>query len=293
MTLPDKNAANSRRLNEILRSITRLRPLPTSTNRILRALDEPNTTAGFLADLIALDQALTAYTLRVANSAALGYAVSCASIKDAVMRLGFRQVRSLVISTVASGPLSSRLSGYRLGDKELWNHSVSVASAAHWLAGSIRYPDPEKAYVAGLLHDIGKLVLDQYVFADYNEMVNIMQTNQLTLWQVEQQLFGVDHAAVGGLITSHWQFPEELVDAIRYHHAPSLSQPYKRLAAIVNLANALLPAENSSSQNFALEGRIIHPDTLQILNIQEHLLESLQNRLIDAMFVYDARKPAA
>ncbi len=292
MTQTDKSIANSRRLNEILRSITRLRPLPTSTNRILRALDEPQTTAGFLAELIALDQALTAYTLRVANSAAMGYNSSCSSIKDAVMRLGFRQVRSLVVSTVASGPLSSRLSGYRLGDKELWNHSVSVASAAHWLAGTLRYQDPEKAYVAGLLHDIGKLVLDQYVFADYNEIVNMMQLNHLSMWQVEQQLFSVDHAAVGGLITSHWQFPEELVDAIRYHHTPSVSQLFKRLAAVVNLANALLPPVNSAAPNMELGVKFIHPDTLQILNIPEHLLESLQTRLIEAMFVYDARKPA-
>lgn len=289
MTQTENSVANSRKLNEILGSITRLRPLPTSTNRILKALEEPQTTAGFVAELIALDQALTAYTLRVANSVALGYSSTCSSIKDAVMRLGFRQVRSLVVSTVASGPLSSRLSGYRLGDKELWNHSVSVASAAHWLAGTLRYPDPEKAYVAGLLHDIGKLVLDQYVFADYNEMVNMMNQYHLPMWQVERQLYGVDHAAVGGLITSHWQFPKELVDAIQYHHTPGIDQPNKRVAAIVNLANGMLPPENTDSIKMELEGRVIHPDSLQILNIPEPSLESLQNRLIDAMFVYDAR----
>ncbi|MBN1537985.1 MAG: HDOD domain-containing protein [Anaerolineales bacterium] len=292
MTQPDSSIANSRRLNEILRSITRLRPLPTSTNRILRALDEPQTTAGLVAELIALDQALTAYTLRVANSAALGYTSSCASIKDAVMRLGFRQVRSLVVSTVASGPLSSRLSGYRLGDKGLWNHSISVASAAHWLAGTLRFPDPEKAYVAGLLHDIGKLVLDQYVFADYNDMVNLMHRHNASMWEVEKHLFGVDHAEVGGMITSHWQFPEELVDSIRYHHTPGKSQLNQKISAIVNLANALVPPDNPNTQNMELEGRVIHPHTLQILNIPEHLLESLQSRLIDAMFVYEARMPS-
>lgn len=285
----DQSVANSRKLNEILGSITRLRPLPTSTNRILRVLDEPQTTAGFVAELIALDQALTAYTLRVANSAALGYSSSCSSIKDAVVRLGFRQVRSLVVSTVASGPLSSRLSGYRLGDKELWNHSVSVASAAHWLAGTLRFPDPEKAYVAGLLHDIGKLVLDQYVFADYTEIINMMYQYHMPMWQVERQLFGVDHANVGGLITNHWQFPSELVDAIQYHHTPGVNNPNKNLAAIVNLANGLLPPENADSLKMELEGRVIHPDALTILNIPEHSLQSLQNRLIDAMFVYESR----
>src|SRR5512147_867660 len=143
------------RVDDILKGISRLRPLPGSATRILKALDDPNVTPSVISELVALDQALTAYLLRVANSVAMGYRTDCSSVKDAVMRLGFKQVRSLVLSTVASGPLASRLNGYRLGDRELWYHSLSAASGAHWLASALRYPDPEEAYVAGLLHDIG------------------------------------------------------------------------------------------------------------------------------------------
>jgi len=276
-----------RRLDEIIRSVNRLRPLPASATRLLKELDDPHATARTVAELIALDQALTAYVLKVANSAAMGYLIPCASIQEAVVRLGFKQIRSLTYSTIASGPLSARLSGYRLGDQGLWYHSVVVASSAHWLATALHYPDPEKAYVAGLLHDIGKLVLDQYVMADYHQIVKIMHAQRLPMWQVEQQLFGIDHANVGGLAANHWQFPSELTEAIRNHHAFNVDVPDQRLAALVNLANALAP--ENQIEDPVLAGKIIHPLTMEILKLTPEKIAPLAERLKEGLFAYQDR----
>lgn len=279
------------KVDEVLRGVSRLRPLPSSATRILNALDSQSSTAGMVAELIALDQAITAYILRVANSASLGYGTNCSSINDAVMRLGFKQVRSLVISMTASGPLSSRLSGYRQGDKELWFHSIATASASHWLAGVLRYPAPEEAYVAGLLHDIGKLLLDQFVMVDYPQIITTIQRHHKPLWQVEQELFGIDHAAVGGLIATRWEFPAPLVAAIQFHHVPAQAEKYRGLAAIVNLANALVPQENPSELT-RLEGREVTPGTLEILHVEPLMLERLKTRLAEALFEYQSRQPS-
>ncbi len=277
------------RLHEIVQSVHRLRPLPANTSRILQALEQPHTSAGVIAELIALDQALTAYVLRVANSAAMSTRMGVTSVSEAVMRLGFKQVRSLVLSTLAIGPLSVRLSGYRLGDKELWHHSIATASAAHWLDGALHYPDAEEAYVAGLLHDIGKLLLDQYVLADYQQIVEIMRAEQVPLWEVEERLFGIDHAGVGGLIATHWQFPPQLVQAIRYHHDPASNPGEQYLAALINLANALIP--QPSAEESALVGRSIHPQTTTILGLKQAVIEPLRGRLIGALFTYEHRHP--
>jgi putative nucleotidyltransferase with HDIG domain len=278
MTERESTSRPSIELERILSSVSRLRPLPGNVTRILRAMEDSKASAGLIADMLSLDQALTAYVLRVANSAHLGYATSCSSLTDAVMRLGFRQIRALVLSTVAAGPLARRLSGYRLGSGDLWQHSIATASIARWLAQAVRYPAAEEAYVAGLLHDMGKLLLDQFVMTDYNKIVEIMWKRKLHLWQVEEQLFGIDHAGVGGLMSSQWGFPVILVDAIRCHHSPSMANASQKLAAIVNVANAFSPQDSAGLSSLA--GRMIHPEALNILNLGMPTLEQIRTVMV-------------
>lgn len=265
-------------LERILSSVSRLRPLPVNVSRILHAVDDPKTTAGTVSDLLALDQALTAYVLRVANSASLGYSKPCNSVRDAVMRLGFKQIRALALSTVAAGPLTRRLGGYRLGSNELWTHSVATAGIARWLAQAVAYPAPEEAYVGGLLHDMGKLLLDQFVMADYDHIVEMVWKRKMYLWQVEEQLFGIDHAGVGGLMASQWGFPAGLVESIQFHNMPARAQTQPRLAALVNIANAFTPQDAAGLS--ALGGRMIHPDSLQLLKLDQAGLERMRNTML-------------
>jgi putative nucleotidyltransferase with HDIG domain len=274
------------KIKGIIQGIERLRPLPGSATRIIRALEDPHITVFDLAGMLSLDQALAAYILQTANSASLGYTSPCSSLKDAVMRLGFKRVGSLVMNTVAAGPLSRRLYGYRLGDGELWNHSVSTATIAQYIARVVSYPEPEEAYLAGLLHDIGKLLLDQYISADYQQIVLIMHQKKVHLWQVEEDLFGIDHSAVGGLMAKKWNFPNNLIAAIGYHHAPSIAKESQTLPAIVNLASASAPVYSSAfpGNSFAAdEQKTIHQSTLQILHFDQKTLEQMLKRMGEYM----------
>ncbi|MEN4010637.1 MAG: HDOD domain-containing protein [Chloroflexota bacterium] len=271
----------SQRVNAILQSIKHLRPIPSNVTRILKEMENPHTSLSMVGEYIGLDQALAALVLQMANSVSLGYDRSCTSINDAVVRIGLKRLKSLLLASVAVGPLNQRLSGYRLGAGELWNHSIGTAVAAEWLARALNYEFPEQAYVSGLLHDIGKLLLDQYVLTDYSNITMYVHKYKLPLWQVEEKLIGVDHAKVGGLIAQRWGFPIVLVDAIRCHHYPSLAQSDPVLPAIINLANYLVIQVKGSELGLFCD--VIHPDTYTILSIERGHITRFEHRIQDVL----------
>lgn len=278
MNNPEASSSLNRRLQKILQSIDRMRPMPSTVTRVLNALENGKSNAGMVGELLGLDQALAANVLQAANSAYLGYGPSCANLTDAVVRLGFGRIRTLVLGVEASGSLARSLPGYRLGAGELWNHSVATGMAAQWFARSVSYPNPEDAYVAGLLHDMGKLMLDQFALADYDRLFDLVRNYGLTFYQVEQKLFEIDHAYVGGLIAAKWNFPAPLIDAIQFHHAPGNARSRQDLAALVNIANALCPMDPSTLQR--LGKREVHPDSLKILKISPDKLETMYQNML-------------
>jgi putative nucleotidyltransferase with HDIG domain len=265
-------------LPRILRQINQLRPLPVNVTHLLRALDSPAVSVGVVSDYIAMDQALAAYILRVVNSVSLGYSSSCSSLRDAVVRLGFKRIRSLVLNTFAAGPLTRRLMGYGYGNGQLWNHSLLVANFSRWLAQAFSYPDPEEAYVAGLLHDMGKLVLDQFVAKDYDQIYALVNAHNLTFWEIEHQFFGIDHAGVGGLMATRWGFPESLSQAIQYHHSPAKTQNKQKLTAIVTLADDIAPKNNIVDPTQSVS--TFQMDTVNILQTDIAKVENLCKKML-------------
>jgi putative nucleotidyltransferase with HDIG domain len=265
------------KLESIIASVEKLTPIPTSVSRVLMLMDDPNATARDISDMIGMDPALAATVMQMANSVSLGYTPAVSTLSDAVMRLGFKRIKTILIGAGVSSKLNKGLSGYRYGSGVLWNHSVSVATAAQWLSQALRYPDPDEAYVAGLLHDMGKLLLDEYIQVDYMQMVDYMTRYQMNLRQVEEKMFGIDHGGVGGLMAQRWNFPIELQDTIHYHHAPSLVRKNSRLAAIVNLANGFDTKEQQGLVD--PPAKRIHPETLNILNLDFQQVDRLKQQM--------------
>jgi len=263
------------KIDHIIEAIGRLKPLPSTVSLILREMDKPDVTIEKLSGMIGLDQVLTALVLQMSNSVSLGYSRTCSTLSEAIMYIGLQRVKSILISSSAAGMMNNSLKGYRLGAGELWQHSLVVGVISEWLARMLRYPDPEQAYVSGLLHDIGKLLLDQSVLSNYPKIVDYVQKYQL--WQVEERLLGIDHARVGGLIAEHWNFPVDLVEAIRFHHAPSLSKVNQRLAAIVNLANFF--SEDYQQTKSALLSFRLHPETSHILKLSSREVQDLKSKI--------------
>lgn len=270
----------SPRVNNIIRSIERLKPMPSNVSHILREIDRQNVGIEALAGMIGLDQVLTALVLQISNSASLGYSRTCSTLHDAIMHVGLQRLKSTLVTSPATSMMTRSLSGYHLGAGELWQHSLMVGVTSEWLAQLLHYPDPEQAYVAGLLHDIGKLLLDQAVFTNYAQLAEYVQKYHVQLWQVEETLIGIDHAKVGGLIAEHWNFPVVLVDAICFHHVPSFARINQRLPAIVNLANSF--TEDYQVTHSTLLSFQLHPESLHILRLTQNDLLNIKAKMRDS-----------
>lgn len=269
----------AQKVEGILQSVSGLKPMPANVTRILREIEKPDVSIGMLSDFISLDQALTAQVLQMSNSASLGYARTCSTLYEAIMQIGLGRLKTILLTSPAADMLKRSLSGYRFGEGELWRHSLVVAVASEWLAQALRYPNPEEAYVSGLLHDIGKLFLDQFVLSNYGRIVEYVERYRAQLWQVEEKLLGIDHAKVGGLIAERWNFPVPLADAIRFHHYPSFARVDPRLPAIVNLANSFAAEYQPLDASLGLFGFQLHPESLNILRLDAAKMNELKTGL--------------
>ena len=206
-------------LDEMLRRIHNLPSLSTVVMELLASMNQDDVHVGTLAQTIAQDQALTAKTLRLGNSSFYGMARQITTIQDAIAILGFRTVRSVattaaLIGTFAGGPYT------RFNLAPFWRHSIAAAVCARELAPYLNI-DPEHAYTAGLLHDIGRLALVTQFPPQYEATMAYRTEHDCHLLEAERAVLGVDHAQVGHALTRHWKFPLAMQQALAEHHAPS------------------------------------------------------------------------
>jgi len=224
---------------EIVRKIAAVPPLPEVVMKLREYCNDDNIGYDRIAKVVERDPALTASLLRLANSAYFGGAGSVASAQLAMTRLGLKRVYQMAL-TVSVAPLASiELGGYGLSPLQLWEHSLATAMTAELLAELTREVDPADAYTAGLLHDLGKIVLSSYVVVDNEAIRRAMEERDLAFDEAEDEILGIDHAAIAGALLKRWQIPEDVADAVRWHHRPGECARSQVLVDIVHLADAL------------------------------------------------------
>lgn len=227
-------------VERILASAAALKPFPKVAQRALALLDDPLVSATKLVDVISLDAALTVAVLKAANSAALARTRQVADLKQALALLGNARFRELVFASAAVPFLSAAHAGYQLSAGELWRHSVATALLAQQLARQAALPPEDVAtlFTAGLLHDLGKSILSQYVQAGTGDIMALVKEQGRSFLDAELAVLGMHHAELGALVAERWNFAPGLVELIRYHHEPELKPDSKPLAAL-HVANAL------------------------------------------------------
>ena len=205
----------------------------------MELVDNPRTTAAKLGEVISVDPALAAKVLKIANSAFYGFPAKIGTINLAVVVLGFLTLKHLCLSVGIIDVVSANEASGGFSLKRFWRHSIEAAVAAQVIARSVRYRITGEAFVAGLIHDIGKLIMSQKISEEYKAVIAEVKATCRPMHVVEEEMLGVTHCDVGAWLTHHWNLPPELVEAVAVHHSPGVAEVNPRLAIIVYAANIL------------------------------------------------------
>lgn len=227
------------RLNHIVSKVDDIPILPGRIHKIIEITEDPDSTIDDLEREILKDQSLTSKILRLANSAYYGYPRKINTVSQATILLGFQTIKSIALASTVSKMMAGELKGYALEKNDLWTQSQTCAIISRYIAKKIKITNPETAYIAGLLRDIGKTILNHYVEKEYNAIVNRVEFSKVSFLEAEEKILGFNHAQIGEKIAEKWNFPKDLVEAIGLHHTPEESTIDPKLVSIVHIADAI------------------------------------------------------
>ena len=222
--------------SRIIQSIKDLPPMPHVVIKIQQLISDLNSDTTKLAGIIESDQAIAAKVLKMANSAFYGMSGRISSIHQASLLLGYQTLGEIVTMAGAADMLSGNMPGYGYDSRALWQHSLAVAFTSKMIAERKNRDRIHEAHTAGLIHDVGKIILDRHVLENKDRISEYMAQEEKTFLDAERCFFGFDHAEIASEICRTWKIPETVSLAIRYHHRPSISNA-DELAYILHTAD--------------------------------------------------------
>ena len=215
-------------------------PFPKVVQTVLDLLQDPETNASQLADVIKYDQAITVNILHICNAAYFGLPRKISSLDEGLVVIGNDVLKDIMIASSSARFLSGDIAGgYDLGQGDLWRHSVACGIMAKNLGKYCPSLDSSTLFTVGLLHDIGKRFLSTFVRDEYREIVDLVDHEKVPFVVAEERILGLNHAKLGGMVFEKWQFPGEMKKAVEAHHdVNALEQD--DLTALLALANSLV-----------------------------------------------------
>ncbi|MCD6307931.1 MAG: HDOD domain-containing protein, partial [Candidatus Latescibacteria bacterium] len=215
--------------------------IPTSSgivSKVIKIIYDKSSGASDIAEILKHDPPLSAKVLKVANSAYYGSSSTITSLQRAVVALGFNTIKEVVTTVSMAHYFSQSENGDGIDRRGLWLHSVGTAKAAQFIAEGTGSERPDVAYLVGLLHDIGKILLVLTFPSHYSRVIGYALENKIRILFAERKILNIDHTMIGKLLCDMWSLPDEISTAILYHHDPmEVPKGSQRLARITEFAD--------------------------------------------------------
>lgn len=226
----------------ILDKADALPALPRVVTQVLDLTSDPDFAMSELVAMVSLDPAITAKVLRRVNSSFFGLVYKVTSLEQALPHIGSRQLVEIVLDAGVGPMYKGGQDGYLLPPGQLWRHSLATALAAGWVGRTLAYADAPTLHTAALLHDVGKLVMAEFVRERFEAMGRLVVEDGISLMEAEKRVLGLNHAELGALVAKKWRLPKAIRTAILYHHDPRPAEEARELANLTALANYLAEA---------------------------------------------------
>ena len=266
----------------IIGKLKEIKSFPQFVVETLRKLNDPTSNASDVAASLSRDEGLVLRTLKLANSAAYGMTRNIADVSEAIALLGFKNISNIVLAASVYSVMDKGLSGYALDRGELWRHSLTAAHACRYIAQSTKKVPPEEAYVGGLVHDVGKVILNDYVRFGYGIIVKMVEEERVTFTDAELKVLGFNHTAVGALLVERWDLPKRYYYSTLLHHNPNNLEAeqmeFQPLVDVVCVANSMCLMMGIGLGADGLQ-HYMYREPLERLGIQNY--EELMSDLVD------------
>jgi putative nucleotidyltransferase with HDIG domain len=262
-------------LEKIIATTGDIPPMPLVATKVMQLIEEEKANAAEIAQLITTDPALAARIMKLSNSAFYGCQRKIQTLNSAIMVLGFNTMRSMVIAIA----VKEMYHPYGLTEKLLWEHSVGTAIAARLIANKTRLVNPDECFLAGLLHDIGKMVMNQSERAKFSSLVQESYNRMVPFCELEQSVFPYTHAELGGYVLKKWNLPDSLVTAVIKHHELTFAEDediYVRyLTATTALADRICSALGIGMRSGSIEEEVAAGREGEMLELTQEELDQL------------------
>ncbi|MCK4304452.1 MAG: HDOD domain-containing protein [Candidatus Eisenbacteria sp.] len=265
-------------LREDLDRIDAVPMLPEMVGKILTMMDDPNISAVQLANVVSKDQSLVSSILRIVNSAYYGLLWRITSVSQAVVLLGFRTIRNLVLAATVMNSFGGRARAGSFNRGEHWRHSIACAAATAVLAKKWKSAPADEAFLTGLVHDIGRVIMDQYFPEEFEEALVLADLEGKALLETEMQIFGLTHAEIGRHVARKWSFPDGIVNGIGDHHGPATEGEWEALAALVHVADVMVRRAGLALGQWQAD---LSEDALRVLGHSEEDAEALSEAFME------------